>query len=154
MLCHACHACHLCSCHLMSCHVILTTHGKSYHCVKPCHAMPCHHVKPCHVIMSKHAMSSCQTMPCHPKTTSCNVISGYDEGRECLHTLPWWQTRGSKPLKKVQSLCGGLRSSNENDMTVCHAHGCGALPRYQIITQHILAHAKTSNHGTTPAKNK
>ena len=147
MLCHACHACHLCSCHLMSCHVILTTHGKSCHCVKPCHAMPCHHVKPCHVIMSNHAMSSwCMAMQCqhmNANTTSCNVISGYDEGRECPHTLPGWQTlRGPKPLDEVQVLCGSLTSSNENDMTVCigpKVMHMIAVPNLDIRSSHSIS---------------
>ena len=105
--CHAMSSCQTMPCHhVKPCHVIMSNHAMSScqtmpcHHVKPCHAimsnhampscqtMPCHHVKPCHAIMSNHAMSSCQTMPCHPNTTSCNVISGYDEGRKCPHILP------------------------------------------------------------------
>ena len=131
---------------VMSCHpnnswqVMSLCHTVPCHAMSSCQTVPCHHVKPCHVIMMYgHAMP--QHM--NANTTSCNVISGYDEGRECPHTLPGWQTlRGPKPLDEVQVLCGSLRSSNDNDMTVCFGPKVMhmiAVPNLHIRSSHSIS---------------
>ena len=125
----------------------------------------------CHVIMSNHAMSSCQTIPCHHEVWPCNANTSMPTQ---LHAMSFQDTIREESvhihfqndkLCVVRSLwmrykCSAEASGAPMKMTwpcVLAPKSCTWLrcqPRYQIITQHILAHAKTSNHGTTPPKKK